>query len=371
MIATVPTPKWKIQVKKKTAPLPLLRSLPLALLCPNNTGKNPPKKAGCGSCSTYQCTLKGEVKIAHCMQECQDWRLPAPANTPTRPQSDTIRLDHHNLHPGEIPGIRFNASIIESGDGYLYCFRNGWSGSRLYVCRLTKDFQPIPKAWAKLELSAKGIRGHEDPRLFRLNGKLHCSFIAYGGNRTSVKFCRINEETLRVEDEFFPQIPGRKPWEKNHSYFDYQGIAHAVYETAGKHRILRVEGHSASFAYETPFNGHYGGGPMRGGASPILVDGEFWHFFHGVTTQANRRRRYNMGVTVFRAEPPFDILRYTPHPIDEADTDRQHDAYCDCLFPCGVVWDGTRFIVAAGDHDRWSTIRFYDRDAIESQLISP
>jgi predicted GH43/DUF377 family glycosyl hydrolase len=276
-----------------------------------------------------------------------------------------VKFDHTNLHP-EIPGVRFNASIIESGDGYLYAFRTGWSGSRIYVCRLTADFKPIPNAYRQLDLPTKGIRGHEDPRFFRLNGVLHLWYIAYGGRRTSVRFCRINEQTLAVEDEFFPQIPNRNPWEKNHAYFDHQGIAHAVYSIR-PHKILRIEGNQASFAAETPFKGSWSGGHLRGGASPVLHNGEWYHFFHGKWEHS--RFRYSMGCYTFSPEPPFQILRYTPHPIDVADTDRKHDNYCDVIFPGGAVYRNGQWIIAHGVHDRWSEIRSYQAEWVERQLV--
>lgn len=354
---------------KQPKPKPLLRSLPLAKLCTHNTGANGTAKAGCTTCTTYGCSVKGTVRLKDCVY-CESFAYHEKPAVSAGNSWQAIRFDHENLYPGEIPGIRFNCSIIESTthDGFLFSFRNGWIGSRLYLCRLTPDFKPIPKAWAKLELPTRGIVGHEDGRLFRLNGKLHIVYVAYGGRRTHVKFARIDEETLKVEDQFFPQLAGRASWEKNHSYYDYQGIAHAIYDTSPNHRILRIEGNQATWAHSTPFTGSYSGGLIRGGASPVMVDGHWWHFFHGVTTQANGRRRYNTGVIVFKPEPPFEIVSYTPDPIDEADIERKHDCWCDCLFICGVVYKDGRFITANGVHDRRCEIRFYDKAEIVQQL---
>lgn len=250
---------------------------------------------------------------------------------------------------------------------YWYAFRNGWAGSNIYICELDENFKPTEK-WAKLDLGKKGSRvGREDPRLFRLNGKLHLSYTGYEGRRTNVLFARIDEKTLKVEDVFFPQIPGRAKWEKNFAFFDYQGIAHAVY-SINPHKILRIEGNSAEWAYETPFNGTWSGGYMRGGASPVLHNGEWYHFFHGAT-YVNGKRRYNTGVYTFRTEPPFDILRYTPDPIDEADIQQEHTNYCHVLFCGGVLYRDGQWITANGIHDRWSELRFYDAEMIEKLLI--
>ena len=102
----------------------------------------------------------------------------------------------------------------------------------------------------------------------------------------------------------------------------------------------------------------------------MLVDGKWYHWFHGATTQKNGRRLYNMGLIVFRAEPPFDILAYTPSPIDVADPAvTPKDQWADVIFPCGAVLAGDRWAIAMGVADRWSEIRFYDRAAVESALV--
>ena len=345
-------------------PKTLLRSLSLVKLCQHNTGANGTAKAGCATCTTYGCNVHGTVRLSQCVY-CEDYHEKPAIKAGNTWQA--IRFDHHNLHP-EIPGMRFNPSIIESGDGYIFAFRNGWRGSRIFLCRLTKDFQPAGEV-AKLQLPTSGVIGHEDPRLFRLNGKLHIVYVAYTGKRTHVKFSRINEDRLTVEDNFFPQIDKRASWEKNHSYFDYQGIAHAVYDSTPNHRILKIEGSRTEWAYSSPFQHSWSGGYIRGGCSPVLVGGKWYHWFHGATTQKNGRRLYNMGLIVFRAEPPFEILAYTPSPIDVADPSvTPKDQWADVIFPCGAVLAGDRWAIAMGVADRWCEIRFYDRQAVESSL---
>lgn len=343
---------------------PIRQPLSLVKLCQHNTGVNGTAKAGCTTCTTYGCNVHGTVRLKDCVY-CEDYQEKPAIKAGSSWKA--IRFDHTNLYP-EIPGMRFNPSIIESSDGYIFAFRNGWRGSRIFLCRLTKDFQPAGEV-AKLQLPTSGVIGHEDPRLFRLNGKLHIVYVAYTGKRTHVKFSRINEDRLTVEDNFFPQIDKRASWEKNHSYFDYQGIAHAVYDSTPNHRILKIEGSRTEWAYSSPFKHAWSGGYIRGGCSPVLVDGKWYHWFHGVTTQKNGRRLYNMGLIVFRAEPPFDILAYTPSPIDVADPSvTPKDQWADVIFPCGAVLAGDRWAIAMGVADRWSEIRFYDRQAVESSL---
>lgn len=279
-----------------------------------------------------------------------------------------IRFDHKNLFPGA-PGLRFNSSIIASGDGYLFAWRTGWEGSQVYAGRLDAAFQPVGEAkMLKLRMRKAAGFGREDPRWFRLNGKLHLMYIGVAGSLgpTNVCFARINEETLETEDRFHPAIPRRQSWEKNHSYYDVDGVAHAVY-TIVPHRIIRVEGRKASFVAETPTVIEWLGGRICGGASPVLVGDEWYHFFHG-STEWNGRRRYNMGCYTFENRHPWKVTRFTPHPLDEADITQPHDNHCDVLFPGGAVLAGDEWIIAQGTHDRWSELRFYDRAWVETQL---
>lgn len=288
-------------------------------------------------------------------------------HTHKRKKYATIKFDHTNLAPG-VEGLRFNPSIIASGDGYLYCWRTGWAGSHIYAIRLDSQFQPYGEA-KLLPMAFKASRwGREDPRWFRLNGHLHIMFIGVVGKNgpTNVCFARIHEETLTVEDMFHPKVPGRQEWEKNHAYFDVGGIAHSVY-TIAPHRIMRVEGRKAEFVYETPTRVQWTGGRICGGASPVLHNDQWYHFFHG-STEWNGRRQYNMGCYTFENKPPYRILRFTQEPIDVAGPASEHDHTCDVLFPGGAVLVNGQWCIAQGIHDRWSELRFYDYDMVEEML---
>lgn len=376
----------------------LLRSLPIAKQC-QYFGERLTKEEveerqlmGCRTCNNtvpaFHCKFPGQKKFnggpytyngVECMS-CGDWSVTKNVTAVTPSITETVRFDHHNLSP-ELPEYRFNPSIIESGDGYLFTFRTGWKGSNIYGVKLDSQFKPVSES-KLLDVNRQGSGyGREDSRLFRLNGKLHMMYTGVIGRLgpTNVLFARINEDTLEVEDKFFPRGFPRNSWEKNHQYFDYQGIAHAVY-SINPHKILRVEGNKGELIHETPFKGSWSGGHMRGGASPVLHNGEWYCFFHGKwdrmrarlphqPTSDAMRHVYNMGVYTFSPEPPFQILRYAPHPIDIADVDMTDGNYCDVLFPGGAVLAGNQWAVAMGINDRRSEIRFYDHDFIESQLV--
>ena len=286
----------------------------------------------------------------------------------------TIRFNQSNLCP-EISGIRFNMTIIESGDGYLVAFRNNWKHSDIYAARLTKDFKPTGY-WRKLELTNGGAsKGREDPRWFRIDGQLFINFVGFCGSATHMQYAKVNEDTLAVERIFWPVLYSQQRREKNWSAFEYQKDVWYVY-SVNPHLILKAPiaeencDPVVTQEYVTPFTGTWSGGTMRGGASPVLHNGNWLSFFHGHTTQRDGRRLYGMGAYEFSPKPPFQILRYTPEPIAVADPEVTPDNVpVDVIFPGGAVLVGDQWAIAMGVADLWSEIRFYDVDKIESLLV--
>lgn len=289
---------------------------------------------------------------------------------------DTIANFHRYNFLPEINGeVRFNASIIESGDGYLIAFRNNWKASRIYGAWLDSDFQPTGK-WTKVEfpLDHKTWKGEEDPRFFRHNGELWIAFVGFTGTTTQVLYARLDEDTLAVKQFHWPQLFEREKYEKSWSMFSHDGKLRSVY-SINPHEIITFskpgEGEDplAAKSYRTPFNGGWSGGHMRGGASPVLHKGEWYSFFHG-SQMVGERRVYNCGVYCFEDKPPFKITRYTPDPIDEASywTVPRIDLK-DVLFPCGAVFKNGYWYVSYGVNDLWIEIRRYSEQEIEGRMV--
>lgn len=288
---------------------------------------------------------------------------------------DTIRFDTTNLCPTVYGDVRFNASLIESGSGYLLCFRNSWIDSRVFAARLDSNLQPTGE-YRRIEFPRGAIsKGHEDPRWFRMGGRLGISVVLFSGRSTHVCYGFVNEASLELEEFYWPQNPDFRLREKNWGHFEHNGELYAVYSIA-PHKILHIpqvpfgEDPMARFIYQTPFVGKWSGGHLRGGASPVLHNGEFWHFFHGSVKQGNGRRLYTCGLYTFSPEPPFQILRCTPIPIDVADPSAEPKAEkSDVIFPCGAVFRDGKWIISHGINDRWIELRSYSKDDLERKMI--
>ena len=309
------------------------------------------------------CAKHGKTTIGDCYQ-CKDFEEKAKMAT------FPLRFDEHNFVPW-IGGKRFNSSLISFKDGFLIAFRTGWCGSEIYLARLDSSFRAL--ACHKLELfhSHAANYGREDPRLFWFRGRLHVAFIGVVGPKeilyTNQLYARLNED-LQVEAIFVPQYPARNYWEKNWQFFEYQDELYASYSIA-PHRVLRVRDNNAELVYSSPTRGEWSGGELRGGSAPVLVDDEWWCFFHS-RVEVHGHRIYNTGVLTFENRPPFQILRLTPHPILAADpATKPPDQYASVVFAGGAALVGDTWIVSHGIHDRWTELHSFSRHELEKQMV--
>lgn len=319
----------------------------------------------------HQCDHFGDLtSIALRCPGAQRCCVDCPEHTGRLHYQQLARFDQHNLWPG-VSGMRFNASILADGDGYLFAARNGWAGSEIYLGRLTADLQPVGEPMRLKLRHREAAYGREDPRLFRFRGKAHVAFVgvtvSQRAMRTSVLYARLGDGG-NVEKVFYPRIVGRKAWEKNISFFEHDGQLYAVYYTHPRHRILKVDENETSWAHETPSGIAWHGGEIRGGASPVRAGGEYWHFFHDRVGRKGKQC-YRTGLVAFEAAPPFRVTRYIPEPILIADAATNKDNYADVVFPCGAVHDGGRWLLSHGQHDRFCTIDAFDHASLERRLV--
>lgn len=286
-----------------------------------------------------------------------------------------LTYDHRTLYPG-LPGKRLNAGLMVHEGGYLFCWRDGWAGSNLWLCRLDAAFRPVGPA-TKLELHhPDAAYGREDPQLFIHAGAVHVAFVGVvrtpAGLRISVLYARLNPD-LTVAAVYSPKSPGVDParWEKNWQWFERDGQLYAVY-SIDPHRVLRIDGDRAEWAYETVAPLRWKGGELRGGATPVLVGDEYWCFFHDKTPGRTGRDLYRVGLYTFDAKPPFAIRRYTPRPVLTADPITQpkiEPNYCEVIFPRGAVRVGADWVLSCGAHDRFVELHRLAHADLEEQLV--
>ncbi len=265
--------------------------------------------------------------------------------------------------------LRFNCSVVEHNGRLLLASRHGETGARLDLSELGPDFQPL---WTRpLELGHRWAKtAHEDPRLFHFRGQLHCAFLGatWDGRDWHVNqlVCRIGDD-FRVEDVWLPEYADRTPCEKNWQFFDHEGQLYSIY-SVNPHVILHHHGGRAENFAETPSPLNWPNCYLRGGAPPVRVDDEYYHFFHSVDV-SRAPKVYSMGLYTFEARPPFAVRRIAPAPIlSPDDYDWPRHMIASVVFPCGAVLREGRWLISYGYHDYESRIAVFAADEIERLL---
>lgn len=335
-------------------------------------GSTPLETVECKSCSgkvnlkIYSCSIHGKCTLGtvegiKSCKGCSDKR------------GWPIGFDSYNLWPGQ-PGLRFNPSIMEWPGGYALAYRTGWKGSDIYVGRLDAKFRPYGDP-VKLELHhSESAYGREDPRLFVHRNKLHVAFTGVVGSytrravirHTSVLYARLGAN-FQVEALFHPHYKKREMWEKNHSYFEHEDRLYCVYWIA-PHRVLEVSGNTVDGEYQMPFSPGWTGESPHGGASPVRVGDELWHFCHNLITQG-KHKIYQTLLYTFEAKPPFRPLRKITEPLQVANPKtKPKDQYASVVWLGGIVRDGDWWVAACGIHDRFSELHRFLHSELEKLL---
>lgn len=266
---------------------------------------------------------------------------------------------------GRPDAFRFNGGAIMFAGRLWMAYRTGWAGAQVHLSELDPHTWVVKRTATLSRLRHRLANfGREDPRLFVHNGALHVAYVgvqqAPGVFKTNMLYARINHETLRAERVFAPRCPDAPEslWQKNWSFFSSGGKLYFVYQIK-PHIVYEVDGERIVNRFQTLNDLPWSGGYLRGGASPVLHGGKFYHWFHGahdVGSGGWPTRLYNVGVYTFDPEPPFTIRDMTPAPVYDIThrTDRPADQYCSVVFPCGAFLNGAgRWVVTCGIHDRW------------------
>lgn len=311
------------------------------------------------------------IHVSDAVQSCARCR---DRKTALDPDSFLMRFDASNLNPAQPSRYRFNSSLAPWKGGYLLAYRTGWAGSEVCVTAFDEDLRPTCRH-VQLNLTRPGADyGREDPRLFLYQGVPHVAFVGVEGrngrvSHTNVLYARLRPETLAAEEVFYPQYKQRMSWEKSWSMFQHGDDLFAVYAIAPRHQVLRIRGNEAVLTTDEENPLKWSGGTLRGGASPVRVGDEFWHFAHD-RIEVGGLRVYRTLLYTFDAFPPFRPRRYAPRPILTADRrTKPADQYAAVVFPCGAVLRDRKWVVSHGVHDRYTEFHQWSHSDLENRLV--
>lgn len=306
------------------------------------------------ACAVHgKCVLGASADNLVGCQSCPDY---VPRN-----QDDNVAIN--------LPG-HFNPGLTEYRGKLLLASRLGWAGSRVALSELDENYQPV---WSKI-LSIHhpdALSGAEDPRLFWFQNKLHVAVTGYEAKiqpRTSQLVCRL-DANLDVETVWAPAFADRAAWEKNWQFFVHEDQLYSVYSIL-PHVILRHDGEGSVKAAKTDHSFRSAGSQyLRGGSPPVLVNGEFYHWFHSVR-HSGGEIVYGGGLYTFEAKPPFAVQRAIFRPLLVPDeTSRPANWTKSVVFPCGAILKSGKWVISYGQHDRECRVTTFDAAEIERQLV--
>ena len=311
----------------------------------------------------------------------------------TNPKPDCVIFRAEQLLPDEWrpfakegPVRTFNPGLLREGDGWLFAYRIVAADGlrRIGICRLNHELEITPGSqvgWSDhVRFRPDGVypdvatRWFADPRLYRLNGRL---FIYWNSGWHEPRNCQFVQEfdpvTLLPRDhprELLLRRGERQRLEKNWTFFaGDNGKCLAVYSIQ-PHRILRFSLEDSADAYfdelacvEWSIAGYPSNhGGLRGGAPPVLADGQYWSFCHSVHDGGDGYR-YAPAVYSFAAEPPFAPTARPTRPLELGNPfgahrtyERLNSAVGEVIYPCGAARDGARWLVSHGINDEYSAI---------------
>lgn len=269
-------------------------------------------------------------------------------------------------------GRTFNCSLLRRGEETFLVFRAGQRSNEIHIAEL-RDWQVVgvPKRIVipLVKENQYGGGWTEDPRVVLHDGRVFISYVgaeSIGPWRSSICLAELDDAFL-VRDQIVPRYEYKQKVEKNWSWFSSGGELHCVYLTAPEHRVLTLRDgrmHERAFVRWSP---KWDAGELRGGASPVLHNGQWYSFIHGNAPG----RRYSVGLYTFSASAPFAPKRWIPAPILTPNLDERQPGLAAAVFPCGAIYDAASdlWLVSYGYLDHWCYVAAFRGADLERSLI--
>jgi predicted GH43/DUF377 family glycosyl hydrolase len=279
----------------------------------------------------------------------------------------------------------FNPGIVRTDGGWIFAYRIvAHDGKRrIGICRLDAALKVVEASQTALSdhvrfrpealLPEVARQWFADPRLNWFGKRL---FVYWNSGWHEPRNCQFLQELdpLTLKPHGHPRellLRGRRQkLEKNWTFFMRENEKpYAVYSIL-PHRVLgfSLEGDGdIVFEEATRTDWKLGAYPvshggLRGGAPPVLVDGQFWSFAHSVHDAANGYR-YAPAVYSFDAQFPFAPVAGPVAPLALGNPfggtrtlEHLNAAVGEVIYPCGAAREGARWLVSHGINDEYCAI---------------
>ena len=279
-------------------------------------------------------------------------------------------LDFKNSGDPSRPGVDFfNCGLVTRPDGdWLLARRSEWRSNMAFGFNTVTAFRmdklnphsPHPVGYKPMYADEH----FEDPRAVYFEGKTWVSgtnFVwspNYSGAHQILVECDDKWECIKRHDPVFGgngiSVYANKRNEKNWVWFFYEGRPHMVYMSLPLMIASFTNTFGSTHVYQDrPAGFDWAYGEPRAGTPPMLVDDEYWVFFHSsVHSDRFNKRHYHMGAYAFESKPPFRMTRCTNKPLlSGSNVDRGGGDKPLVVFPCGTIFRNGFWLISMGIND--------------------
>jgi predicted GH43/DUF377 family glycosyl hydrolase len=262
----------------------------------------------------------------------------------------------------------FNPGLVERPDGlWLIARRSKWKSGLAFgmndlVAFLLNGKHPVRGVPIRMEQRWPDEQW-EDPRAIFHNGKTYvscCNFIwtnqGWTGAHQIISDVSMDWGSVRRYDPIYgdngENIGKNAHHEKNWLFWFHNGLPHMIYR-GFPHTVVRFDTEFRFLkSWVTVNDTGWRYGEIRGGTPPVLVDGEYWTFFHSSTPWHRPKRQYHLGAYAFSAAPPFHLTRITEFPLlSGSPDDGGVPSKPPCIFACGSRIVNNLWTVTCGVND--------------------
>lgn len=265
----------------------------------------------------------------------------------------------------------FNGCLFEHEGKSLFSCRTQGFPSRTSLYRPDLDFvfgEPkelsLPESFPYCSI--------EDVRIFRHNETTMASFTLAGQTEKGWICQMVIGEISEARELVRPRVivsPTGAHVEKNWVFFSNEGrlfcvyypAPHVVYEVELKDETAELGNHWEAENWQAAYFMEN----ARGGASPVRIGGEFYHFYH---TQHRHGcgTAYQIGLYTFKAKPPWNISRIVKGPLMSLVPSKRP---LDVIFVTGSQLRNGRWTLSCGLQDQETVAIAVDFDDVEMLLV--
>lgn len=277
--------------------------------------------------------------------------------------------DFFNFGAADKKGVEyFNPGLVQRPDGlWLIARRSKWRqglkfGMNDLVAFLLEGERPLRGIPIRMEQRWPDEQW-EDPRAIYHNGKTLvscCNFIwtsqGWTGAHQIISEVSMDWQSVKRFDPIYghngENIGKNTFHEKNWIFWFHLDKPYMIYQ-GWPHTIVKFNDRfEVTATWQTVNETGWQFGEIRGGTPPVIVDREYWTFFHSSTPWVPPKRQYHLGAYAFEPHPPFRITKITREPLISGSADDGGiPTKPPCVFACGSIYRNGQWMVTAGVND--------------------